>query len=118
MRLSPLNFSGLMARQCGNGEASPEKSKRHIEEVTMYRCPDCRELHEWEDEAEECCKDEPAVIAWSADCPVCGERYEEHRMAADCCLWKDLDAPTRWAVADAVEAGSTWVEALQINRTN
>lgn len=118
MRLSPLNFSGLIARQMGNGEGEPPaktKSTRRIEAVTMYRCPECLDLHDWEDDAKECCDDTPVEAKHATACPVCGAGYDLHRYAADCCLWKDLDAPTRWAVADAVEAGATWLEALHIN---
>lgn len=41
-------------------------------------------------------------------CPVCGDKAATHRDAADCCLWKDLDAQTRWDIADAVQAGGAW----------
>ncbi len=80
----------------------------------MYRCPECRELHEREDEAEDCCNETAASEngANPTNCPVCGEMYQSCRDAADCCLWKDLDAPTRWAIADAVEAGGEWTTEL------
>lgn len=45
-------------------------------------------------------------------CPVCTTQHSEYRLAADCCLWKDLPAPTRWRIADAVEAGATWLDAI------
>lgn len=79
----------------------------------MYQCPDCYELHDTEEEAEDCC--ERQVTNSSSECPVCGERYNGHRDAADCCLWKDIDALTRWAIADAVEAGSDWSTELGIH---
>ena len=111
--ISPLNRFGIAGRMQISG-AEEAKPKRRIEEVVMYRCPECGELHEWEDDAEDCCKEAaaPANEADTTNCPVCGKKYLSHRDAADCCLWKDLDAPTRWAVADAVEAGSEWVTEL------
>lgn len=115
MQLSPLNSFGISARmQIGVVEDEPAKTKRHIEEVVMYRCPECSELHEWEDEAEDCCKEkkEASANGSGTECPVCGEEYATHRDASDCCLWKDIDALTRWAIADAVEAGSDWVTEL------
>ena len=45
-------------------------------------------------------------------CPVCGEASSSPHESVECCLWKDLDAPTRWKVAAALEAGSTWTEQL------
>lgn len=125
MNLSPLNFAGLIARNSdfppapGGKWAKPTpKKKREPIEVTAWRCPSCEELHAWEGEAKDCCADEDEDSTsheeGSSDCPVCGLGYPEPRVAADCCLWKDLDAPTRWAMADAVEAGSTWQEQLNL----
>lgn len=45
-------------------------------------------------------------------CPVCGHESSSPHESVECCLWKDLDAPTRWKVAAALEAGSTWTEEL------
>lgn len=80
----------------------------------MWRCPVCHELHDWEDDAAECCADEEEVLGDGREtiCPVCRTNYSEHRDAADCCLWKDLDQQTRHRIADAVEAGSTWKKEL------
>lgn len=115
MQLSPLNFFGIVQRtQRGVVEDEPTKARRRIEEVVMYRCPECHELHEWQDDAEECCKEkkEAADRGAGTDCPVCGEAYATHRDASDCCLWKDVDALTRWSIADAVEGGSDWATEL------
>ena len=32
--------------------------------------------------------------------------------AVECCLWKEFAAPVRWAIATALDAGSTWTEEL------
>jgi hypothetical protein len=116
MQLSPLNFRGLIATLGIVGEpvADAKTSNRpKPRAIECWRCSECREVHSWESEAEECCADEDAKAAPTAtDCPVCAAKYSEHRDAADCCLWKDIDAPTRYRMADAVEAGSTWVEQL------
>lgn len=45
-------------------------------------------------------------------CPVCGDSTSSPHSAVECCLWKDLDHLTRWKVADAVDAGTPWREAL------
>lgn len=117
MQISPLNRSNMRHRQLNierevaRGERSPGKAK--VEEVTMYRCPVCLDLHEWESDAEECCEENLTTEgAVATDCPVCGEQYNSHRDAADCCLWKDIDALTRWRIADAVESGKSWQEAI------
>lgn len=126
MNLSPLNFVGLIARindsDLARGSkwmAKPEKKKRRKAiQVICWQCPACSDTHEDEDDAEDCCADESSGTAHeegSSDCPVCGLGYPEPRVAADCCLWKDLDAPTRWRMADAVEAGSTWQTQLGLS---
>lgn len=119
-RLSPLNFQGLIAtaelRQMRESRDGPQDKRRAIE---CWKCPDCDEVYEWESEAEECCIDPwPALHPEEAptDCPICGEKCLDHREASDCCLWKDFDAATRWAMVDKVEAGARWVDLLQINR--
>lgn len=116
-KLSPLNFSSLVARANLPTEEELPKTKRGgVRRITMYECPVCEELHEREVWAEDCCDlDEPTPkIPSTSDCPVCGEHWEEHQDAADCCLWKDLDAPTRWRMAESVRNGSTWLDELGI----
>lgn len=114
VKLSLPTLIGIKSRiqltQPGEEEASG-----CVEEVVMYRCPKCCELHEWEEDAIDCCKkpNQPSKDD-GANCPVCGEKHLTHRNAADCCLWKDLDATTRWKIADAVEAGAEWPVALGI----
>ena len=118
-RLSPLiraglNFTALVAGQAGR----PVEAKHPApEEVTAWECGVCGDLHKWEDDAHDCCA--PVALKGCLDqqdsvrCPVCGQGSPDHRHAADCCLWHDLDAPTRWRIADAVEAGDkTWAEAI------
>jgi hypothetical protein len=120
MQLSPLNFLNAIAL-LRNGPEKPceigDEEESRVEEFTAYRCIKCGEIYEWEDEAEDCCRTIIAVNiqpAINAFCPICGEHYMEFRDAADCCLWKDLDALTRWRIADAVEAGSDWNTELGI----
>jgi hypothetical protein len=116
-KLSPLNLSGLVARARADESVDGKPQKSRAEAVTMWRCTECDEVHEWKSDAEECC--DPAgkpAGSGPVSCPVCGNRFDAHRDAADCCLWKDLDAITRWRVADAVDAGATWAEALGLER--
>lgn len=115
MQLSPLNLSGLLttlqAQACGTTPAANPKERRN-RALECWRCPECREVYDWEDEAEECCAEPAPAVTSQPTCPVCAAEYTSHRDAADCCLWKDLDAPTRWRMADAVEAGSTWADQI------
>lgn len=48
----------------------------------------------------------------SCTCPVCGQQSSSPHESVECCLWKDIDAPTRWKLAAALEGGSTWTEEL------
>ena len=104
IKLSPGNLIGL--RRTALPPKSLEHETKEVREVVAYQCPTCCELHEWESDAEECCKKNSAPP--DVFCPVCNNDHETHRDAADCCLWIDLDAITRWKIADAVEAGSEW----------
>lgn len=114
-------FHHLIARD--TKEAAEQKRERdldRVEEVTMYRCTECDQIHHDEDDAVDCCA--PDAVAELHDqeapgtCPVCGQDFMSARDAADCCLWKDLDAPTRWRMADQVDAGSTtWSQLLGVS---
>lgn len=63
-------------------------------------------------------------------CPAChrshgGATYDEYgeevdtteadaiHLAAHCCLWKTHDHPARVRIAERVEAGSNWAEAIE-----
>lgn len=111
IQISPLNQFSIIATARARDKDDRSDGVGRIEEVVMYRCPACRDLHEFEDEAADCCKPKAPPQSW-ATCPVCGEHHRTHRDAADCCLWKDLDAYARMAIADAVEAGSDWITEL------
>lgn len=119
-RISPLNLSGLrltVERECANPESPSEKrDKRYqkVEEVTYYRCTKCEEEHDYRSDAEECCPDSEESGAVLKDtCPVCQREHYAVEAAADCCLWKDLDAPSRWRIAALVEAGKSWTESIE-----
>lgn len=119
--LSPLNFSGLMAREfcVADAEVETKTATRKIARLVMaYACPLCSSLWDGEDEAEECCQgaETPrnAFASYEQQCPVCAQKCESAVDASDCCLWKDLDQQTRHAMAARVEAGSTWARELGI----
>ena len=98
-----------------------ERRSKFVETVTVYRCTECDTEHDDKDEAAMCCAP-PIFGSHSADpsagretkCPVCGEGYSDHYGAAHCCLWRDLAHPQREAIAARVEAGATWVDALEL----
>ena len=112
IRLSPLNFRGLIA----NAEyisAPVERKKNPVTEIVSYRCDLCDEDYEDKDEAEDC--DCETTVNLAVSCPVCKSAALDHRQAADCCLWKDIDAATRYNMADQVEDGLTWAEVLGVD---
>ena len=109
--------SGSCARPApGNG-----RRRNTAIEVTRFRCPVCEALHSDEDDAETCCPFQGDESTGLHDqdafyrCPVCQDMSSSPREAVDCCLWRDVDAPTRWRIADAVEAGATWIEAIEVH---
>jgi hypothetical protein len=129
-RLSPLNFAGLIALATMPSSESLDDhparkalaerpSKRSA--IECWQCPDCDEIHDSRLQAEECCEDDDHLHTLHDQdgvslCPICASTNTDAREASDCCLWKDFDAHTRWAMADQVEAGALWVDLLQINR--
>lgn len=113
MNPSPANRQGLFSNLLRPPEKENDVSR--IEEITAYRCRDCYEIYEDEDEANKCCAPAIPVTNEKARCPVCLQEAQSLRDATDCCLWKDIDAHTRWRIADQVEAGSTWAEAMGIH---
>lgn len=115
---SALILSELRAHQaiCAEAAAKP-KAKGTCTAITLYQCDACEEEYDSRNEAEDCCTeeepDEEPDDHEPTDCPVCGSESYDYRDATDCWMWKDLDAPKRWAIADAVEAGATWQEAIE-----
>lgn len=110
IQLSPATKRGMFSTLLEQKRAEEESKDPHIETVMRYVCPHelCGELHEYRDDAIECCAEEPGDIR----CPVCNVYCANEMIAADCCLWKDLDAPARWTIADKVNKGATWAEAI------
>lgn len=113
LKLSQLNLSGLVARSRIVPEEEQRPTKPH--RVTMWECAVCWERHEEREEAVKCCAVKAEASSNDAQpcCPVCGIEYGDYRDAADCCLWRDLTADTRWTIADRVASGTPWVEALE-----
>ena len=56
-----------------------------------YRCGQCREIHDDEDGALECCQ--PAVITIYL-CPICEEKHDEYESAAKCCGVDSIKCPS------------------------
>lgn len=81
------------------------------EPVQAWQCGSCGELYISHRDAEVCCRpinneEAPQV------CPICGSEHKDAYGAADCCLWKSLDSPTRRRIAAQVDVGSTWADAI------
>jgi hypothetical protein len=109
--LSPLNFSLLINTQHIVTQSEARKSPETRRAIECWKCPDCFEVYEWEDEAVDCCADDVPKHPEEGDthCPVC---------AAECCLWKDIAAPARWQIAAAVESGASWIDAIASKGVN
>lgn len=114
-RIGPLNLSGLrltVERECANPDDKSKKRDR-VEEVVYYVCTNCDEEHDERSDAEKCCESEESGSVQKDHCPVCQREHLDAENAADCCLWKDLDAPSRWRIASLVEAGKSWTESIE-----
>lgn len=123
-RISPLNFAALVARARGELEPRPVplgKIKHRRAALVFYKCPECFESYDEEDEAEECCQGDecdaarPLKPEGLAHCPVCNRGTEmDYHEAVTCCLWKDIGPFERYAIATMMERGNvTWAEALE-----
>lgn len=122
--LSPATRRGLFntlisQEERAARERNPGKKKGSGEviRVVMYECAECGDQFDTEDEAANCHpKEDEALAPWEifVYCPVCDKSIGEgeYREATDCCLWKDFGPFERWAIADKVEAGATWAEAI------
>lgn len=117
-RLSPATLAGMQAWEGITAEMmATDEADIEVEAVTVYECPDCNERHDFESDAIACCehvrlerklgKPDPTL------CPVCGAEHSSVTEAADCCLWKDLDAYRRYRIGQMVEGGVPWRDAIE-----
>lgn len=111
-QLSPSTRAGL-ARMRELIEQPPQpKRRRRLDPV--YLCPTCHDVHEHEEDAVDCCQPADAESdRLPRTCPVCLTEHTATDEAAHCCLWHDLNWLQRYLVARAVEAGSTWHDAIE-----
>ena len=122
-RLSPLNFSGLIGtmRLLEDQQSQGPEGGWRVEEVTMYRCTVCTEVHDDEDDAQACCKPKAvsaaAAITQLMVCPVCADsNFGSYLEVTNCCLWKDLPFVERERIATALDRGSDWLTELSVSR--
>lgn len=77
-----------------------------------YRCDNCKSLHRAEEAANSCC---PSTMdAQPMNCPICMRLAYSFQIAADCHLHTH-PTMTSWGrskVADDVEAGMPWADAI------
>lgn len=75
----------------------------------LYRCGQCREVHDDEDGARECCMPDVMTIYV---CPVCEERHDEHEDALKCCGIDAIKCPSCYRDHSSVSLG---YQAIQIS---
>lgn len=110
LSLSPLNLSRLLTN---NVSAFGRPPAQRLRAKLVWLCPHCEDIHTTETSAEECC----LPLAQIHECPICESEAGSVHEEASCCLWKDFDMATRHRIADSVEAGSTWREAIEAAST-
>ena len=138
MKLSPLT----QARIRDGVELFRLPDGANADDYIRYVCHGCDKLHESEDSAAECCPPDIEAVwvhpdsgerFFDADalrealdcpaqgdtpCPVCHSKCKDTHDAANCCLWKDLDVAARFRIAQAVDAGAEWGEAIAKEAAN
>lgn len=88
-------------------EPEKKRTRRTPEEVVMWRCAECYELHDDEDAAAECCQEEDEAVGCGdmlletgeVRCPCCGSANDDYEEAVDCCMWKTHGPAERYALA-------------------
>lgn len=123
IHLSPATSRGIFHHLIAQDTPEAAEGKRNrdlarVKEVTLYRCTESQELYDDEDDAVACCAEDAVEGLHDEEqasrCPVCASEFTSPREAADCCLWKDIDAASRWRMADQVDAGATWLQVLGV----
>lgn len=86
------------------------------EVFTEYLCPACSRTHGKESGALACCSNSGSTRQ-PKQCPVCMRDADSYEIAADCCLHTHptMTALGRWRVAEQVENGTPWPEAIAQN---
>lgn len=111
--LSPATISGLKRFQelANQPTSDGERIYKYVDPV--YPCPICGDEHDNETAALDCCQGADAEEANLRNkCPVCLIDHTDSHQAAHCCLWKDLTWLQRHLIANCVEAGTPWPEAI------
>jgi hypothetical protein len=112
--LSPATVSGLKRFQELADTPPSQRDRIYTRLDPVYICPICGDEHEWEQEALDCCQGKDAEEADLRNkCPVCLTDHVDTHAAAHCCLWKDLTWLQRYLIANCVEAGTPWPEAIE-----
>lgn len=113
--LSPSTQAGLKQFSELIEVSSDKKEREYTYVDPVYPCPICGETYDNEDEALDCCQDDEAEDnrpALHDHCPVCRTEHHDTHAAANCCLWKDLTVLQRFLIANEVEAGANWLDAI------
>lgn len=111
--LSPATEAGLKLFSEISASTEVKKEREYTYVDPVYPCPICGETHDDEDDALDCCQsEEEERPAFHEQCPVCRTEHFDTHAAANCCLWKDLTVLQRFLIANDVEAGSTWTDAI------
>lgn len=63
----------------------------NIKVKELYRCGECKDIHEDEDGARECCMPEVHTIYV---CPVCAEHHDDDDKALTCCNVEGIRCPS------------------------
>lgn len=79
-----------------------------------WECPTCQKSHVKLANAESCCG---CARGQPMQCPICLQMAESYEIAADCCLHTHptMTLRGRQRVAEAVEKGTPWLDAVQAN---
>ena len=139
-RMVALNAAGPNLRATSPGEDDPSVNlvyvcsmcdSRHDSEwfakrccppevLERYVCPVCDGVHSEKADAEDCCGSAGSGARQPMQCPLCLQGADSFEIAADCCLHTHptMTALGRWRVAELVEGGTPWAEAIESEKTH
>ncbi|WP_234265656.1 hypothetical protein [Hydrogenophaga sp. NFH-34] len=103
------NFD-FLSKMLRDNAGKMETIKPH-DVVVVYRCPECGDDHDSEDDAIECCVSQATA---PAQCPICLDSCESYEDAVSCCLpTYPFTHAQREEILQDLLSGEAWKESIE-----